>query len=123
VLLKADEKISRETVEAAIEGKAISTVLVTRLLGVEQGGTYVQSATPAHYGSYYRYYSQSWHEAYSGRYRGFEVLTLETNIYDVNTGKRVWSIQSESIEPGVVDKVIAREIELVINTLSERGLL
>ena len=122
-LMAADEKISKETVQAAIEGKSIDTVLVTRLLGVEERESYHQPTSTRYYGNYYSYYSQSWNYAYSGYYRKYQVLKLETNVYDVKTEKLVWSMQSESVDPQSTTQVIKDQIKLVIKALSERELL
>lgn len=122
-LMAADEKISRETVEAAIQGESIDTVLVTRLLSVEEREAYYEPSTARHYRNYYTYYSHSWNHAYSGSYRTYDVLQLETNVYDVKTGKLVWSMQSESVDPQSATQVIKDQIKLVIKTLSDRELL
>ncbi len=122
-LLGTDEKISRETVKAAIAGKSIDTVLVTRLIGVEQRESYHQPTASRYYRNYYTYYSQSWHYAHSGYYRRYDVLKLETNVYDVKTEQLVWSMQSESVDPQSATQVIEEQIALTIRTLSERGLL
>ena len=122
-ILAADDRISKETVEAAVEGKSIDTVLVTRLLGVEERESYQQPTSTRYYGNYYSYYSQSWNYAHSGYYRKYQVLKLETNVYDVKTSKLVWSMQSESVDPQSAQQVIQDQIKLVIKTLSERKLL
>lgn len=122
-VLEADEKISKETVETAIAGKSIDTVLVTRLLGVEDRQSYHEPTTARYYRGYYTYYSQSWNYANSGYYRQYQVLKLETNVYDVKTNRLVWSMQSESVDPQSATQVIEDQIKLVIDTLSDRGLL
>jgi hypothetical protein len=122
-LMAADDKISKETVEAAIEGKSIDTVLVTRLLGVEEREAYYEPTTTRHYRNYYTYYSHSWNHAYAGSYRKYDVLQLETNVYDVKTSKLVWSMHSESVDPQSATQTIKDQIKLVIKTLSDRELL
>lgn len=122
-LMPSDEKISRETVETAIDGESIATVIVTRLLGVEERETYYEPATTRYYGSYYSYYSQSWHYADSGYFREYKVLKLETNVYDVATGNLVYSMQSENIDPQSATQVIEEQIDLTIDTLGKQKLL
>jgi len=105
-LMSTDDQISRKTVEAAIKDQSIDTVLVTRLLGVEEREAYYEPTTTRHYRNYYTYYSHSWNHAYSGSYRKYDVLQLETNVYDVKTSKLVWSMQSESVDPQSATQVI-----------------
>ena len=51
------------------------------------------------------------------------MLKLETNVYDVASGKLVWSMQSESVDPQSASQVIKDQIKLVIETLEKRSLL
>lgn len=122
-LLEKDEQISRETVEAAIEGEKIATVLVTRLIGIEERSKESRQISQ-HEGDYYSYYLQSRDEAYDGSGSNYDVLLLETNVYDVASGGTlVWSMRSESVDPQSAIQVIKDQIKLVIETLRKRKLL
>lgn len=122
-LMPIDKVVSRETVEAAIEGKTVDLVLVTRLLGVEE----IQASRPPSYYPYNRSYSSYYSHAmqYSGSayYESYKVLTLETNLYDTASQQLVWSMQSENFDPSTPARVIEQQIGLTIKTLSERGLI
>jgi hypothetical protein len=122
-LMTSELELSRETVEAAVRGRAIDAVLVTRLLGVENVDSYEPPVTRVHYRSYNRYYQHAITESTPGYYRRFRVLTLETNLYDTATGKLVWTMQSEAIEPSTPRPVIEDQIALTIERLSAQGLL
>lgn len=122
-LITSEVELSRETVEAAVRGRAIDAVLVTRLLGVEDVETYEPPLTSAHYRSYHRYYDHALTETSPGYYRRFKVLTLETNLYDTASGELVWSMQSEAIEPSTPRPVIEDQIALTIERLHAQGLL
>jgi hypothetical protein len=122
-LMTSELELSRETVEAAVRGRAIDAVLVTRLLGVEDVETYEPPTTRVHYRSYNRYYQHALTETTPGYYRRFRVLTLETNLYDTASGDLVWSMQSESIEPSTPRHVIEEQIDLTVERLNAQGLL
>ena len=122
-LMGGDSSLSRETVEAAIEGRDIDAVLVTRLLGVEEIEQYQPPTQFEHYRSYHRYYSHSLRYSSPGYYRKYNLLTLETTLYDTATGKLVWSMQSESIDPQAPQDLIDAQIELTVERLGRRGLL
>ena len=122
-LMTTSMTISRETVEAAIKGKNIDAVLVTRLLGVKEEEVYHPPSYYDHHRSYHRYYTHALESDNRAYYRRFKVLTLETNIYDATTKELIWSMQSESIEPSTPRNLIEEQITLTIQTLQARGLI
>ena len=122
-LIDSEQPLTRETVEAAIEGQGFDTVLVTRLLGVEEVEQYQPPVHYDHYRSYHRYYQRSLNYSSPGYYRRFKILTLESNLYDTASGELVWSMQSESIDPSAPEKVVAEQIALTIERLKQAGLL
>ena len=115
-------ELSRESIEAAIAGRDIDAVLVTRLLGVEQVEEYQPPTGISHYRGYHRYYAHALQYSSPGYYRNYELLTLETTLYDTATGKLVWSMQSESIDTSARDLIDA-QIALTIERLAAAGLL
>jgi len=122
-LMPIDQVVSRETVEAAIEGQTVDLVLVTRLLGVEEVEAYHPPSYYPYNRSYSSYYSHGMQYSSPGYYESYKVLTLESNIYDTATQQLVWSMQSENFDPSTPAKVIEQQIGLTIKILSERGLV
>lgn len=122
-LMPIDQVVSRETVEAAIEGQTVDLVLVTRLLGVEEVKTYRPPSYYPYNRSYSSYYSHSMQYSGPGYYESYKVLTLESNLYDTATQELVWSMQSENFDASTPARVIEQQIGLTIKTLSERGLV
>jgi len=122
-LMPIDQVVSRETVEAAIEGQTVDLVLVTRLLGVEEVQAYRPPSYYSYNSSYSSYYSHAMQYSGPGYYESYQVLTLESNLYDTATQQLVWSMQSENFDPSTPAKVIEQQIGLTIKTLSERGLI
>jgi hypothetical protein len=122
-LISSDQPLSRETVEAAIEGQGFDAVLVTRLLGVEEVEEYQPPTTFDHHRSYHRYYMRSMDYSSPGYYRRYNILTLESNLYDTATRDLVWSIQSETIDPSAPRDVVEAQIALTIDRLTQAGLI
>ena len=120
-LMTTDVAVSRQTVEAAIKGKNIDAVLVTRLLGMKEEEVYKPPSQYDHHGNYYRYYSHSLEQSNPSNYRRYKILTLETDLYDTASQKLVWSMQSESIEPSTPRNLIEEQIALTIDKLTQRG--
>jgi len=122
-LMDSDLELSRETVDAAIEGQGFDAVLVTRLLGIEEVEEYQPPVSYDHYRSYHRYYQRSLDYSSPGYYRRYKILTLETNLYDTATQELIWSMQSETIDPSAPQDVIKAQIILTIERLTQGGLI
>jgi len=122
-LIPSATALSRETVEAAIVGQDLDAVLVTRLAGIDEVEEYQPPTSFTHYSSYHRYYSHSMRYSSPGYYRKYQVLMLETNLYDTATKQLIWSMQSESIDASAPQKVIDAQIALTIKRLVARGLV
>ncbi len=127
-IMPVDQKISRETIEAAIKGRKIDAVLITRLLGVSEEQSYVpptyQPMVMPGYGSYYGYYSRAYDYVYEpGYYAKYKVYKLETNLYQASTAKLIWSMQTESVEPKSPQQVIEDQIRIVTENLAKSKLI
>ena len=122
-LIADTRELSRETVEAAIEGKNVDAVLVTRLAGVKAEEVYRLPTSYDHYSSYDGYYDNALQETNSGYYSEYNLLSLETNVYDVASRELVWSMQSEAIDASERGKIIESQIQLTIDTLRRHGMI
>ncbi|HKJ53045.1 MAG TPA: hypothetical protein VKB27_16245 [Gammaproteobacteria bacterium] len=122
-LMTSQVELSRATVEAAVRGRAIDAVLVTRLLGVEQVEAYEPPTAHVYYRNYHRYYEHALTETSPAYYRRYKVLSIETVLYDTASGELIWSMQSESIEPSTPRHLIEEQIDLTIARLNAQGLL
>lgn len=122
-LMTTESAVSRETVEAAINGQDIDAVLVTRLLGVKEEEVYKPPSHYDHHRSYHSYYTHSLEQSNPGSYRKYKILTLETDLYDTASQQLVWSMQSESIEPSTPRNLIEDQIALTVEKLNQQGLL
>jgi hypothetical protein len=122
-LISSATELSREAVEAATAGQDLDAVLVTRLAGIDEVEEYQPPTSYTHYSSYHRYYSHSMRYSSPGYYRKYQVLMLETNLYDTATKQLIWSMQSESIDASAPQKVIDEQIALTIERLVAHGLV
>ena len=117
---------TEENIKAVIEDIRFDAVLITHLVGVDEKTVY-QPATyrPApYYNSFYGYYDHVGGYVYEpGYYRRHTYVKLETNLYDTRDESLVWSMQSETIDPSSVQKLIDAQIKIVVNRLEAQGLL
>lgn len=129
-LLKSTEKINRNTVTNAIKGLDIDGVIVTHLVSdkeesVYRPGTVVNSGGYGGYGRGmygYNNYVNSY-VATPGYYQSVQTYVLETNLFDVETEKLIWSARSRTFAPDSVDELIVDLVELIVTNLEEKNLI
>ncbi len=122
-LLESSLELTRDIVERAIEGQSLGAVLVTRLVGIKEEQTYRLPANYEEDRGYIGYYNHAWKETSGGYYAQHKIFTLETNLYDVASGKLVWSMQSEAMDASQPRQLIEDQITLAIETLVGHGLI
>lgn len=122
-LIYDTRELSRELVAAAIQDKDIDAVLITRLIALKQEEVYRRTEDRDEGLNYFTFYDNALRQSEDGYAAEFDVLTLETRIYDVLSGLMVWTMQSRNVDPSAPREVIHNQIKLTIDTLRERGLI
>jgi hypothetical protein len=91
--IQKTDKITEEALVAALKEHSYDSILVTRLLSETERQQVVNTGYyPSHYGNYYGYYSHAYALTYNTAYiQSFMEFELETNLYDVETQKLVWT--------------------------------
>ena len=135
-----DEQISsKNALDAAISAQSMDAVLVTRVIGVDEIETYTPPTytyTPSTYDPYYAptkldpyyrdyhsYFSHAVRVATPGYWDKYEVVKLESNLYDSASQQLIWSIQSESFDPRSATQLIDDQIAVAIRSLRKTGLI
>lgn len=133
--LPQTEKMTREQIEAAAANSGAKAILIARTVAkrteqvVTPARTYVRPTTPYYPHSYYRrgwydYYSRSYeiyHEP--ARVSEFQVVTVESTLYDAQSDKLLWSAESETIVDQRTERLIRDFVDVVTKDLHEKGLL
>ena len=133
-ILPKTETIDREAVGKAIEGLHLDAVIVMFATGVTEEEYFIPTRRfgvyagygygDAHYGSFYNYYPHAVNYVYIPGYDNTHyVVALETSLFDLKTGKLVWSGQSNTFAPDSVDDVIHNITELTINELEKKKII
>ncbi len=133
-ILPKTAAIDEGAVGKAIDGLQLDAVIVMYATGITEEEYYVPTRRfgvysgygydHAHYGSFYDYYPHAFNYVYVPGYDNRHyVVTLETSLFDLNSGKMVWSGQSDTFAPESVDDVIHGITELSINELKAKKLL
>jgi hypothetical protein len=128
-LAQPDIQPEEEAIIAAIKEAGAQSVLITRHLGTDTKQhyrppeRYTVFADP-YYGRMSGYYPMAHREVYSP---GYDVtvttVSLEANLYDVKTGKLVWSARSESVDPKMTKKFLDELVAVFTSDLKSKDLL
>jgi hypothetical protein len=133
-VLPEDVQLDKDHAKKAIAGQGYDTVFVTRLVKVDKEKRYVPGYTyvrphPWRYprprdANFYDYYTHAYPLVHEPGYTVEDtVASLETSLYDADTGELVWAMSSESIDPDQVNRVAAGLAELIVTQLRKDDLL
>lgn len=112
---RAREKIQQENFDGAI---------TLRVTDVDETVRYVPGNYPRSYSSFWGYYGYAWPATYDPGYmRTDTIATVETNIYQLNPEKLLWSGTSTTFNPGTAREVIDEIARAVGTELRKQGLI
>jgi len=117
-ILPYEEDINKDFIAAKAKESGADTVLVTRPLGRTTERTYVPGqvyAVPAPYYRWGSYYGQAYSPGYVVE---DEYVYVETNLFDLQSEKLIWSAQSETLLSAGNRGLIESFIKTIIAQLS-----
>jgi hypothetical protein len=114
------EDLDEESVKKKARELDIESVIVTKLLSVDKERYYVSGQPTRYYGYYDR---ATGRELSPGFWAEYEIVKLETNLYDVASDKLIWSAASETFDPPPIEKFVQSLSKKIIDDLTKRGLL
>jgi hypothetical protein len=127
--LNENRKYEREEIEALIRERGFDAIITARVVGVDRqtshtGGYATVYPGTAYYGDFYGFYDYSWGVYTSpGHTYSYDVVRIESNVYETSDWDLVWTGQTETVDPGEVEKESIRLADLIIGELETRGLL
>jgi len=127
-VLGPDTQLTKDTVKAEAHSLGVDAVLATRLTGAREEAIYKPSSTSTMPSDYARsldlyFYGSGGHSAYPGMYSKHYVVRLQTNVFDTDTEKLIWTASSQTVEPESIREIIESLCENVMNRLREDKLL
>ena len=127
-IIPRDKMQDRDTIAKSIQGLNTDGVIITRLQGisgqqeVQQGKT--NNGPFSYYNNMYDYYNTSFSIAPSRSYaETHEYLQLESNLYDAETEKLVYTITTDTFIRQKFQSRIVAYIETVVRRLRSNKLL
>jgi len=126
--LPGDGPLPEGSVSAAVEGTGADAVLIARLVGIDTRISVSPAAVPGP-GLGYGY---GWYGPYAGWYSGwyaapmvtqYDVVIVETSLFDTKTKRLVWSATSQTVDPASVQKEAPAFADTIIGALQKAGLV
>lgn len=118
-------RISDERLKAAVAQTKSDSVLITRLVRVEQKADMVQPVAPV--GGYYRTGFYGWYgSAWGGvpsTVSTYNVLTIESTLWDMRKEAMIWSATTETLQPSDVAKATQDMAKVVIEKMKKDGVI
>lgn len=127
-LFPGDTEHSDEEIAQILATEQVDGVLTARLLAIDKQQRYVEGSPYVVTGGarrgFYGYYHSTYGVIHSPGYTiEYDVVTLESNLYEVASGELVWSALSETFAPKDVDEVISSYAKAMSTTLLDAGLV
>ena len=130
-----DEESTENDILTEARKQKMNTILVTHLISVDKKSVYHPPKTytasrPAYvaprtyHGRFNTYYPRVYEYVHEpGYYTQHKSVNLETNLYETETEKLLWSVTSETLDPQSVNKIIESLSKVVIKNLQKNKLL
>jgi len=142
--LPAGEKVTEEEIAKKASAQGADAIMLARAVGkrteeVVNPGQVISYPNPVPrygYGPGHGYYPEPYYRSYGGYYARsldvvyqpatvsqYEVVTIEANLYEVNTAELIWSAQLETKVNGNLQELIDGFVEKVTKDMKKKGLI
>ncbi|MCB0495350.1 MAG: hypothetical protein KDC79_04400 [Cyclobacteriaceae bacterium] len=118
-----------EEAKAMLEKNGFDGVLTMGLIDQKEKTRYVQGTNYApmaygYYNSFYSYYPYMYSSVYQpGHYETSQEIYIETNLWDVETGKLVWSQQTKTVDPSSIAGFANSYARGIVASLIKNGIV
>jgi hypothetical protein len=122
-LLPDSGQIADDKIKATVARSGAHAVLITRLLKVDQQVSVTPAMAPMHYGrGFYGWYGSAW-AALPPSVDVYNVLTIETTLWDASTAKVIWSGTTETTDASDVNKATQALAQVLIERMKKDGVI
>ncbi len=123
-LISSKQKMNRETVNKTVHGTDIDAVIVTYLVSSEQEIKHHDSPLSHGYsGDVESSRMSDTLVSTRGRTSSTEIVTLKTDLYDVEIKSLVWTTQTRTVAPASIDEVVTDVTALLIGQMFSDDLI
>ncbi|MET0232668.1 MAG: DUF4136 domain-containing protein [Rhodanobacteraceae bacterium] len=104
-----------------VRQSSADVVIATRVQRVQQKTDVYPTYTPVGYGGFYGWYGTAW--AATPTISQYEVVTLETTVWDPKTEKLIWAATTQRVASQDVPKVTQQLAQTLIPRMKADGVL
>ena len=133
-LFPTGKRPDKEAISKEIAGQGFDAMIISQVTGkrteamVQPGYTYFLGPPyyepPYYYGDWYGYYYRSYEIVHEPAYVStYEVVTVQSNMYDTATNALVWSVTSETEITGKTEDLINSLVTTLIKGMAAKGLI
>lgn len=119
--MPADLKLEKADILKAVRKLNNDAIIVTHLMGVGSKKVFTRNDSAA--SNYYDFYGSRYDSLELGHSSTTRSVRLETNLYDVITGKRIWTGHSKTWNRGSDHQITDDIIRVVIDELKRNKLI
>jgi hypothetical protein len=121
-VIPSEAMLDKAAVESKVKILEADAVLVTRLVETKKERVY---AEPVRYRSgWYNHYTSTYEVIrYQDNYYEYEVVSLETKLFETKTENLIWSGMSETYVEGTAEEVIKAFIQVIMKSLVDSQLI
>lgn len=130
-ILPAGDLQDAESVLQKVQGEGYGGIMTVAVVEEKTDVQYVPSTTPYApvsrfgwyntFGGYYNYWYPTLYEP--GYYERNKVYFLETNLYDTNTERLVWSAQTRTYDPATLETMADNYAQATISKMKEQNII
>jgi hypothetical protein len=128
--LLADHRgYEREVIEQVVADGEFDGIITARVVGMDRetsytGGYAMAYPSTAYYHDFYGFYHQAW-GFYStpGHVYTYDVVRVETTLYETDDWDLVWTGMTETVDPGKIQNESAKLANVILGELKNRGLI
>jgi hypothetical protein len=122
IQMPADLELKKETILEAVQHHHNDAVIITHLIGKEEKDIYTRGDAARR--GFYGFYSSRYTYTHEPGYASTDTtVRLETNLYDVETEKLIWSGQSKTMSHDAREQIIDDVIQTVVASLQKEALI
>jgi len=127
-VLPSDDKLAEDAFQQIIANNDYDAIFTSRVVGIDQKTSYSPGYSTVYPGSYYNdfygFYSYSYGVYHTpGHMSTYNVVRLETNVYEAAERTLVWTGMTESVDPANVEKESVKLADVIMRELITRGLI
>ena len=134
-IFPSEKTLDKDTIESKSRDLGIDFMLIATVVDTKTKRELTPAPSSYYYRDIYFYdwpnrYSRFYSDPFPGRYYNdrsyyseYEVVNLETNIYDTKTGKLIWSALSDTVVGGSSQLEVNSVVEVIMKNLTANKLI